>query len=104
MELCDFPAKGQVFRLLGIAQHDVGAGVDELPVIQPRHWFEPEFSSGNRDADGMRMLRSQVGWQVGHAGGGFRLPIHDEKVPAALAAQLCIGSDALREQDDLRPG
>ncbi len=82
----------EVLRALGVAQHDVRAGVDQFTIREAVHRLDPEGAARHRDADRLRLLSGQVRWQVGHAGGSLGGAVHDEEVPSAALADLRPGA------------
>ena len=82
-------AEGEIGRRLGVAEHHVRAGVDELTDARGRPARPARSGTGSRRrAAGDRRRRrcrvrpGQVRRQVGHPGGGLGLPVHDDQVPA----------------------
>ncbi|MCW4602447.1 hypothetical protein ON003_13150 [Janibacter hoylei] len=89
-QLLDHTAEGQLVGVLGVPEHDAGAGEDELagPVAGVVDVVvDAEGGPGDRPAD-RRGAGEDVGADVdGHAGGGLGLAVHDRQVPAALAPE-----------------
>ena len=86
-ELGDAPALSEVLGGLGVAEHDVGACVDELAMLQAGNGVEAECASGDGDADGAGDRGREFRRQVCHPGGGLRLAVHHEQIPALAAAE-----------------
>lgn len=98
VQLGDLPAAGEVRRVFGVAQHDVGPGVDQFAIVQPRDRFQPEGSPGNRYANRMRMLGGLIRREVRHPGRRFGLAVHDEEVPAVFLSELGVRAYQFRRQ------
>ena len=103
-EFGDGPARGEVRRAPGIAEHDVGAGVDEFAVLQSRHGVDAERAAGHRDADGTRDFGRQLRREVRHPGRRLGLAVHHEEFPAVPAAQFGVFPHRFRRQPAARPG
>ena len=89
-QLVHHPAEPEVGRRLGVAQHDVGAPVDDLPAVRARALLdtvEPDAAARHGDAHGLRSVEGQPGRQVGHPRRRLGLPVHDEQVEPALASR-----------------
>ncbi|NCL74323.1 hypothetical protein AIIKEEIJ_01766 [Rhodococcus sp. YH1] len=96
-QFVDDTPEGQLGRVGGIAEHDVGPGVDEFAgtVAGLGHGVDAEGAAGNGDADRAGVLRGEVRGQVGHAGGGLGLAVHDEELPPVAPAEVDIAADAV---------
>ncbi len=86
-QLVDLAPTGQVGRTLGIAQHHVRAGVDELAHAGALvdGLVEGQLAPGDGDPDGAGVLVGEGGWQPRHPGGGLGLAVHHDEVPATGA-------------------
>ena len=85
-QLLDVAATAQVGRALGIAEHHVGPGVDELAHSGTLvdGLVDRQSSAGDGDTDRAGVPVGQVGWQPRHPGGGLGLAVHHDEVPATL--------------------
>ena len=88
-QLVHVAAPRQVDHGLGVAQHDVGSGVDELAqaTVELAQRVDAERAAGDGQPDRLRALVEQVGGEQGHPRRRLGLSVHDEQVPAPLAAQ-----------------
>ena len=79
--------EGEVGGLLGVAEHHVGAGVDELPDAGPvvDGLVEVQVPAGDRDADAVGVVLGEVRRQPRHPGRGLGGAVHHHEVPPAAA-------------------
>lgn len=112
-QLVDVAAPGEVGRTRRVAEHDVGAAIDELAfvrlasvrlvsagadrcavaIVVDRH--ECERPAGDGHADRARVGPGEVRRQVRHARGRLGLPVHDEQVPPLATAELGVTANPL---------
>ncbi len=92
----DVAPAAEVGRRRGVAEHHVGALVDELTDLdavggrqrQLGQRLQRERPAGDREADRRRRRGGEVGREVGHPGGGLGLAVHHEQVPPTTAAEV----------------
>ncbi len=89
VQAVDGASEGEVGRVVGVTEHDVRAGVDDLPVD------DVDVASRHRDADRAGVLGCTVRRKVGHARGRLGLAVHDEQVPSPATTQLGEGDHAV---------
>ena len=97
VELVDRGPERQVPGLLGVAQHDVGPGVDQLargrpggPGVRPGRrgvGVQTERAPGDGDPDGLWVVVGQRRRQPGHPRRGLGLAVHDHEVEAPVCAE-----------------
>ena len=99
-ELADGGAEGEVVGPLGVAEHDVGARVDELPdaVLDALDRRQVEGAAGDGDADGRRVVEGELGREAGHPRRRLGLAVHDVEADVAAAAPGRPPSDGVGRQ------